>query len=70
MRGEYGIDATRDAFDRGSPPHARGIPLAGISAPVLAGITPACAGNTHNITSFLKTYRDHPRMRGEYAALP
>ena len=30
------------------------------------GITPACAGNTLQITEQLIYNRDHPRLRGEY----
>ncbi len=30
------------------------------------GITPACAGNTHDVTSLQIITWDHPRLRGEY----
>lgn len=32
-------------------------------------LTPACAGNTHNIQTVCAGYRAHPRMRGEYGKI-
>ena len=49
----------------GSPPHARGrlTPFSG--RPVDKRITPACAGKTVRQFVADRTFRDHPRMRGE-----
>ncbi len=49
----------------GSPPQVRGKPLC--SRPPTAGnrITPAGAGKTHLLCSFLFSFRDHPRRCGE-----
>ena len=53
----------------GSPPLARGILglLRGIR--LVSRITPACAGNTQLLRGCFYIRRDHPRLRGEYAAL-
>ena len=49
----------------GSPPHARGRPLAKLSKTGSTRITPACAGKTSRSASRTGRSRDHPRMRGE-----
>ena len=65
MRGED-FDVREVAVDAlGSPPHARGKPVAEVELGRNRRITPACAGKT-----VLPTWRgidmsDHPRMRGE-----
>ena len=49
-----------------SSPHARGTLLYAVYAVVLAGIIPACAGNTGTFGQSVTSGRDHPRMRGEH----
>ena len=71
LRGEY---VPLDIMIRhvpGSPPLARGIPVTMESWWMWTGITPACAGNTRRSSSCRRSYRDHPRLRGEYGiAIP
>ena len=50
----------------GSPPHTRGIPRTAEKRRRRHGFTPAYAGNTRSLISLDKTYRVHPRIRGEY----
>ena len=50
----------------GSPPLARGILNLFFDVFLFPGITPACAGNTVQIKTFVKQAWDHPRLRGEY----
>ncbi len=50
----------------GSPPHTRGTQYAFLSLAVVAGITPAYAGNTLYKCKFNEIKRDHPRIRGEH----
>ena len=66
MRGEYVWIQLILILLLGSPPHARGILAVDEPIRMERGITPACAGNTKDKYSYLLTYRDHPRMRGEY----
>ena len=50
---------------RGSPPRVRGkAPIRG-AAPCPPGITPACAGKRHKVSSLRRTREDHPRVCGE-----
>ena len=49
-----------------SSPHARGTLLYAVYAVVLAGIIPACAGNTPTGSKPSPWTWDHPRMRGEH----
>ena len=67
MRGEYSCTVISQARDTGSPPHARGIRTDCGNDGYQIGITPACAGNTLCRSSPIVAFRDHPRMRGEYA---
>ena len=46
MRGEYDALVASEIVEKGSPPHARGIPDTKTQKWQQAGITPACAGNT------------------------
>ena len=69
MRGEYELTGDLPDVDKGSPPHARGIPAFCFDEACSEGITPACAGNTSMWTSLMVSGRDHPRMRGEYILL-
>ena len=68
MRGEYDALVASEIVEKGSPPHARGIPDTKTQKWQQAGITPACAGNTHKYRLQGRLIRDHPRMRGEYFA--
>ena len=49
MRGEYEPCVLLSKYCKGSPPHARGILIHRSPKPAILGITPACAGNTHNL---------------------
>ena len=53
----------------GSPPLARGIRKYCREMGYTHGITPACAGNTQNLTLGEAIDRDHPRLRGEYSEM-
>ena len=66
MRGEYLPNALRFWSCLGSPPLARGVPVADIVAACDKRITPACAGSTikQKMSGFPR--QDHPRLRGEY----
>ena len=65
MRGEQRNSIFDGAFDKGSPPLARGtdIPIEWMVASI--GITPACAGNRRNAVRAIIVAWDHPRLRGE-----
>ena len=66
LRGEYkAVHFFLDDY-QGSPPLAQGIRSTKSSGISCIRITPACAGNTPNLSSSPKMYRDHPRLRGEY----
>ena len=67
LRGEYNDVTENGIVLLGSPPLARGIHdiIAQMIAP--PRITPACAGNTHPVPSFIRRLWDHPRLRGEYS---
>ena len=58
------------AFNKGSPPLARGVQIVFAILIKSFGITPACAGST--VLQLLLQHRDgdHPRLRGEYSAYP
>ena len=66
MRGEYAIQRSRQKKIVGSPPLARGVHIKSILRNLQSGITPACAGSTHESESMEKIKWDHPRLRGEY----
>ncbi len=66
MRGEHIALSRHAACGMGSSPHARGT-LGEIRIGFLdGGIIPACAGNTCKRYSLARSFRDHPRMRGEH----
>ena len=69
LRGEYKYAAGRVHEGLGSPPLARGIRAKDVSDRFSEGITPACAGNTIPFERRITTFRDHPRLRGEYIRL-
>ncbi len=48
------------------PPLARGIPIVYGLIPILAGITPACTGNTGPYLAGFLLLGNYLRMRGEY----
>ena len=66
LRGEYLVFMVGTAIFTGSPPLARGVPLA---IPYISNhfrITPACAGSTYDESNKRVPQGDHPRLRGEY----
>ena len=65
-RGEYFENSSTQSFQKGSPPHTRGILYVSVGGVVVAGITPAHAGNTSCMRGRERYRRDHPRTRGEY----
>ena len=52
----------------GSSPHARGLLDGMLPVNVVGGIIPACAGFTAMTLLGIMNVKDHPRMRGVYAA--
>ena len=50
----------------GSSPHVRGTPPTNTILTRLAGIIPACAGNTSPLPQICMKHGDHPRMCGEH----
>ena len=65
MRGEDLGMENDDAWEAGSPPHARGRQGNDMQAWSPVGITPACAGKTPLTCMAISSPGDHPRMRGE-----
>ena len=53
----------------GSPPRVRGTVPSLPQATAIAGITPACAGNSNSNSSSVKILGDHPRVCGEQAPI-
>ena len=69
MRGEdVGLLCLLRAGD-GSPPIARGRPIAQLFLLSSLGLTPACAGKTVTIDLVNPPDKAHPRLRGEDLAL-
>ena len=66
LRGEYIMAMGGWVAFLGSPPLARGIRRTDVYILALAGITPACAGNTWRAGRVYNDCKDHPRLRGEY----
>ena len=66
IRGEYKKDWKHNFFLTGSPPHTRGIPQVVKRERVVAGFTPAYAGNTVALPNSGAWTEVHPRIRGEY----
>ncbi len=66
MRGKHDCNSRRVLSVTGSPPHARETRRCMGCHVRAAGITPACAGNTHPVSPELSCWRDHPRMRGKH----
>ena len=69
MRGEKSSVPSWDMVERGSPPLARG--KAEEKKKLCRGyrITPSCAGKRNDIDSRDGSLKDHPRLRGEKAAI-
>ena len=65
MRGEKKEGTLGEFSLSGSPPHARGKDSRRDRLLVPIGITPACAGKSHNVHNMVHYHWDHPRMRGE-----
>ena len=66
MRGEHGPIIVPVTPSAGSSPHARGALPRPEDEPRHGGIIPACAGSTRPPCPSRRTWRDHPRMRGEH----
>ena len=69
-RGEYISYGHMNSTGSGSSPLSRGILTAPFNKLKEFGIIPALAGNTGRGVSPVRRRSDHPRSRGEYAALP
>ena len=67
MRGEHRVRYRPVQAMVGSSPHARGTHRIVRHHVGIAGIIPACAGNTCLRLRLCNAGRDHPRMRGEHA---
>ena len=70
LRGEYESKGAQFQRKEGSPPLARGVPMAATIIAATTGITPACAGSTASKCKLFLTSWDHPRLRGEYEDHP
>ena len=69
MRGEHSVAGIVRLRLWGSSPHARGTPRLLVLFSSVAGIIPACAGNTSDRAVGCRLVRDHPRMRGEHTSV-
>ena len=67
--GSTPIAAKPDNLVMGSSPHTRGAPRSLSPSPVGSRIIPAYAGSTSTPAPPTVSPRDHPRIRGEHAAL-
>ena len=63
--GENDEDIRRAVAEWGSPPRVRGKPSSHSLHFQVVGITPACAGKTHQESPERRLARDHPRVCGE-----
>ena len=68
MRGDDHRWCSSSRSRGGSPPHARGRPVAVRVGRAADGLTPACAGTTRWRRSRGRPNRAHPRMRGDDVA--
>ena len=69
MRGEHHGRRQVSRLGGGSSPHARGARHRATRRAGRAGIIPACAGSTSTPELMMTLNGDHPRMRGEHAAV-
>ena len=66
IRGEYRCVALYPSPSQGSPPHPRGIFVAEVRQTPIRGFTPASAGNMTAVDRKGRSFKVHPRIRGEY----
>ena len=64
--GEHRDQILQNLRDLGSSPRVRGTLLQHEGLKILAGIIPACAGNTGKHSPLVRFLRDHPRVCGEH----
>ena len=64
--GEHRDQILQNLRDLGSSPRVRGTLLRHEGLKILAGIIPACAGNTNQRFELLNLDKDHPRVCGEH----
>ena len=69
LRGEQPAAEKLFRWLRGSPPLARGTVVRVHFLRIIAGITPACAGNSPFLRGAKRPAWDHPRLRGEQSVL-
>ena len=67
--GDYGTHLPTTPAPRGSPPRVRGLLYPSGRNTVEIGITPACAGTTHQQQPGNRQRWDHPRVCGDYESL-
>ncbi len=65
VRGENECCPLEFCYASGSPPRARGEPIASVVGSLTPRITPACAGRTRRCPRIGYVNSDHPRVRGE-----
>ena len=69
IRGEHAQTALKTTIRAGSSPHTRGAPVVVAPPGGFVGIIPAYAGSTRQERVARGAVQDHPRIRGEHAAL-
>ena len=69
MRGEHLYASPKACAVVGSSPHARGAQGLKLAEHAVGGIIPAYAGNTTSRCTTSSRRGNHPRMRGEHAAM-
>ena len=67
VRGEHIVAGSLGQADAGSAPRARGTPVQPRRSATAQRISPACAGNTRDVTCSAVTPTDQPRVRGEHS---
>ena len=67
--GEHAEDLHERHIFQGSSPRVRGTRLSAWSWPTMAGIIPACAGNTGSTSTGSTPPGDHPRVCGEHTLM-
>ena len=66
IRGEHMVGVYPARSELGSSPHTRGARCYRYQLDFTAGIIPAYAGSTLSVAMASRSYRDHPRIRGEH----